>query len=551
VSGARKAPPDRKPWSAAGTDAVAIALIAILSALPYLPHLGFYSDDWGLLSDFSAEPSKSVAAIVGDSFAARPVQGLYLISLFGLFGLDPLGYHIVNTTVLAGAASLLYLLLLRLNLGRGLSLAATLLFLMLPQLSTVRVWYSAFQIPLGMALMLVSMHCQLSYARAGGPAWLIGAIVAALLSIGAYEIFAPLIAGFAAMVAIERWPRSGDRRKSLKIGAAIMVIAGLLALGLIYKLMTSERAGAIGDPARYLRGLNQFFRLDYDWRTDSSLNIVATPRAYFLDPLRGWWKGVKALATGQSGIEVSALAIAIAGLALWRLKGVRDPTSPSRLLLLGVAAFLLGNSTFLIVPAVAFTSTGIDNRVQVAAAIGVAMIFASMLTLAARAVPARQRAAAFAIAVAVVAAASFARLSAIEAYWAHAPQSQARVLAAARADLGGLPADSTVILDGICPYEGPAVVFETFWDVGGALTLALGRRTFGDTVSQRMSVGEKGLETSIYKAPRLYPYGPGLYVYNVMEHLVVPIPDRGTAIKYFGKHPPRHCPGFVARGVEV
>jgi ferredoxin len=125
------------------------------------------------------------------------------------------------------------------------------------------------------------------------------------------------------------------------------------------------------------------------------------------------------------------------------------------------------------------------------------------------------------------------------------------VLTAARADLSSLPVNSTVILDAVCPYEGPAVVFETSWDVGGALTLALGRRTFGDAVSERMSVGEKGLESSIYKAPSFYPYGPGLYVYNVMEHLVVPLPDRGAAINYFGKHPWRDCPGFVARGVEV
>jgi hypothetical protein len=515
-------------------------VITVLSALPYVPHLGFYSDDWGLLSDFSAERSASVAAIVRGGFAARPVQGLYLVSLFKLFGVDPLGYHIVNTAVLAVSASLLFLLLLRLNLGRALSFATTLLFLMLPQLSTVRVWYSAFQIPLGMALMLISMHCQLSYARVGGAGWLIGSIVAAVLSIGAYEIFAPLVAGFAAMLALERW--SGDRRK---IGGAVLAIVALLALAFTYKLMTSARAGEISDPSRYLRGLKQFFRLDYDWRTDSSLNIIATPRAYFWDPIRGWWKGAEALLAGQSGIEVGVLAAAIAGLAWWRLRAATEPPAAKRPLLLGVAVFLLGNATFLIVPAVVFTSTGMDNRVQVAAAIGVAMIFASLLTFAVR------PRAVFPIIIALVAAVAFVRLSAIESYWAHAPQAQARVLTAARADLSSLPVNSTVILDAVCPYEGPAVVFETSWDVGGALTLALGRRTFGDAVSERMSVGEKGLESSIYKAPSFYPYGPGLYVYNVMEHLVVPLPDRGAAINYFGKHPWRDCPGFVARGVEV
>jgi hypothetical protein len=521
--------------------------------VPYLPRLGFYSDDWGLLAGFNAKQGQSLASLVG-GFAGRPVQGVYLALLFKFFGLNSLGYHVVNAAVIAASACLLYLLLLRLRFGRVFSFATILLFLMLPQLSTVRVWYAAFQIPLSLALMLVSMHCQLSFARSGGRAWLIAAAVAAIFSIGAYEIFAPLLAGFAAMLGFEALRNPADRQSAFRTASAALLILCVVLLGVIYKLLFSGRVGALG-AERYLQGLHQFFRLDYDWRTQSSLNFIATPRAYFWAPVRGWWTGAQTLIGGGAGLQVTAIAILIGGIAWWRLSvqdGVEQPAARKRLLLLGIATFLLGNATFLIVPAVVFTSTGMDNRVHVAAAIGVAMIFVSAIAYAASAAPQRHRQTLFCAAIALITAAAFARLTAIERYWAEAPALQERILTSARADLRNVPANSTIILDGICPYHGPAVVFEAGWDMRGALTLALGRAVAADVVSPRMTRTATGLATSIYKEPSFYPYGPRLYIYNPVKHLLFRLADVGAAQRYFAtREPPACAPGFVARGVEV
>lgn len=150
--------------TASAIDAACAALVTLVSALPYVSHLGFYSDDWGLLAGFSTPGPHSIE---GDGFPGRPIQGIYLTLLFRAFGLDPLGYHLVNTAVLAVSAALLCSLLARLRVGRAQSFATTILFVMLPQLSTVRVWYAAFQVPLSMMLMLVCMHCQLSFSRSG------------------------------------------------------------------------------------------------------------------------------------------------------------------------------------------------------------------------------------------------------------------------------------------------------------------------------------------------------------------------------------------------
>lgn len=536
------------------TDAFCVAAITFISSVPYLSHLGFYSDDWALLAGLSTRDASVFSALVSNVLPARPIHDIYAALLFRAFGLNPLGYHIVNTAVLAASSALLCLLLARLRLGRAHSFAATLLFVMLPQLSTVRVWYAAFQVPLSMALMLISMHCQLSFARWRKIGWFGGAIAAAGLSVGAYETFAPLIAVFAISLLFQEWRRSKGKPSKGLVAAAVVVF-GLIIAALAYKLLFSGgRARSIGDPQRYLLGLRQLFRVDYDWRVDSGLNIFATSRTHFWNPIQGWWTGARALLTGNSGWEVTLIALLIAGLALWRLTSRDEAERPSRrgqLLFLGIAAFVLGNATFLIVPAVVFTSTGLDNRVQVAAAIGVAMVFVGLISLGTDALRPSHRRTAFGAAIAVISASAFVRLSMIEHYWAEAPILQNRVLAAARRDLQNVPADSTVILDGVCPYHGPAVVFETSWDVGGALTLALNRPIRGDAVSPRMSVTSNGLQTSIYKAPSFYPFGSELFVYNPSTHQLVQLTDPETTARYFAHRAPMRCSGLVARGAEV
>ncbi len=532
-------------------DALCLAVITVLSALPYLPHLGFYTDDWGLLAHFSTNWSGLSGAI--SDFPDRPVQGVYLAALFQLFGLQPLGYHLVNTAVLASSAALFFLLLVRLRFDRCQSFAAALLFVMLPQLSTVRVWYAAFQIPLSLMLMLLSMHCQLFFARRGGMAWLLAATLAALLSVGAYEIFAPLLAGFALGLGLVAW-RSGTATARHRTLVPALVVMGAVLAGAIYKLIVSSRVGPVADPNRYMMGLRQLFRLDYDWRTESSLNIIATPRAHFWAPVRGWWTGAEELFSGAAGPGVAILAVLIAVLAWWRFHRAdahADAPKTQRLILAGGAAFLLGNAAFLIVPAIVFTSTGIGNRVHVAAALGVAMLLAAILWLLAGAAPRRARGMVFSVVVAAVTAVAFARLAAIERYWAEAPAIQKQILDAARIDLRDVPADSTVILAGVCPYHGPAVVFESPFDVGGALTLALGRPMGGDIVSPRMTRDRGGLSTSIYEEPSYYPYGRRLYLYNPSTHQLHRLPDGRAAARHLGGADRRPCPGYVARGVEV
>jgi hypothetical protein len=299
-------PESGRVGTGAAIDAACAAAVAFISAIPNLAAIGFYSDDWALLAGFESG-SHSLLAWDRVTFPGRPVQGLYLTLLYRVFGLDPLGYHLVNSAMLAVSAALLCTLLVRLGAGRAQSFATAVLFVLLPQLSTVRVWYAAFQVPLSIALTLASMHCMLSFSRSGKAGWAAGAVVAALLGLGAYEIFAPLLAGFAVGVMLIRWRRS-DERGAWRRGAQAALVIGLLLLAFVAKLLFSGgRAAQLPDAAKYARGVHQLFRVDYDWRVDAGMNVFASPQMFFWDSVEGWWDGARTLLSGS--FEVAAIAV--------------------------------------------------------------------------------------------------------------------------------------------------------------------------------------------------------------------------------------------------
>jgi len=542
----------RAAGTGAAVDAALAAALTFISAAPYLSALGFYSDDWALLAGFASGRSESLLTWDSVTFPGRPVQGFYLTLLFRAFGLDPFGYHLVNVAMLAISAALLCTLLVRLGVGRAQSFATTILFVLMPQLSTARVWYAAFQVALSMALMLASMHCMLSFFRSGKIGSAVGAIVAAGLSFAAYEIFAPLIAGFAIGAMLLRWRKSKGRDgRSLSAQAAGVTVLVLLAF--VTKLVFSGgRAAQLPNVSEYVRGLHQLFRLDYDWRVDAGMNVFAAPQMYFGVPVQGWWAGARTLLSGNATFEVAVIAAVIAVVAAWRLARQEAISTETalRLLLLGIATLILGVAIFLVIPPI-FTPTGIANRFHVAAALGAAMILVALISLSCSALPPRGRGIAFCAVIAFLAASAFVRMWTIERYWAEAPAIQRTILKAARVDLQKLPSGSTVILDGVCPYHGPAVVFDTSWDVAGALTLALGRPISGDAVSPRMSVTAQGLRTSMYGDPSFYPYGGNLYIYDPRTHSVVPLSNRAAAVRYFASRQPIACTGSVDRGAEV
>ena len=543
-------------------DAVCLALLVLLPAIAYLPQLGFYSDDWFLLSRAQSAASEgwvqAVELAVTDVFAARPGHGLYTAFLYALFGLDPLGHHLFNSGILSAGFVLLYLLLIRLGAGRLDAFAICAIAAVLPQFSTVRVWFSSFQIPLSMLFFLISAHCQLSYLQRRRIGWIALAALAALSSIACYEISAPLMAAFpVALVAVRVTERGAiERNRDWKTLAQLLAVPAALALALLLKASVSDRTGP-ADPMHYLSLAYRLVRPDYDWTVDSGLNIYAALSVNFWHPILGWAKAGGALLSGSLAPQVAGLGIIGAALAYWRLSG-RAAAEPKRIeprLLVGsgLLVFALGLAIFLIVPAIIFSPSGLGNRVLPAAAIGVAIVFWGALRFVASKQPADSGRKLLPVALCMLVALGVARTAEIGGYWGEASRAQDNILSAARSDLKALPAGATVILDGVCPYQGPGVVFETHWDTAFALGLAAGKDLRGDVAGERMRLTPTGLETSIYGKPAHYAYGPSLFAYDPNLPSLVRLPNAATARDYFrATAKRRQCPrSYVGHGVLI
>jgi hypothetical protein len=125
---------------------------------------------------------------------------------------------------------------------------------------------------------------------------------------------------------------------------------------------------------------------------------------------------------------------------------------------------------------------------------------------------------------------------AIASFWTAACKRQTTVLAAIRGHFGTLPEGSTLLLDGICGFVGPAVVFEFNYDFRGALRMLYRDRSLrADVVTPRLKVAQDGLETENWGVVSKYYYENNWMIYNVSHNSTKNITDQKTAEEYFTK----------------
>ena len=92
------------------------------------------------------------------------------------------------------------------------------------------------------------------------------------------------------------------------------------------------------------------------------------------------------------------------------------------------------------------------------------------------------------------------------------------------------------VLDGVCPYVGPAIVLESSWDLQGALQMLYRDRTLRATVTARnLALNTHGLTSSIYGLETHYPYGERLLIYDLARKKSHLLRDIEGACSYFQK----------------
>jgi hypothetical protein len=519
-------------------DSAFLAAMVLLSCAPYIGGLGLYSDDWAILwSLHAADGSLRVmwTELMSMGVSTRPVQGILLIGLHALFGVDPLGYHVANSIGLAAAAVLFHLALRALSVPRPIALIVPLIYALLPHYSTDRFWIAAFQANASVLLYFLSLYADLRFldARRAGWHWKALAAVALVGSVLAYEVTGALfiinmlVLGYAAGVRPGRPLPPAAPRLALALGINLLALAATVA----FKLSTTVRAEIAGGLRfRVLRIFTEAMPVHFgEYGLALPVRAVQVLTHY----------------RDAAGIGVSLL-IAIA-VCVYTLRVLRSSAAlPDRaatwmlVMLGGVILFGAGYGVTLTTWEIGFHTTGANNRTAIGAAIGVAVVFTGAIGLATSWLSSRFRALSLALLTGLVCGMSTLVLNAVARFWIEAAHRQHDVIGTMAERLPALPAGTTLLLDGLCPYVGPAPVFATNWDVHGMLRLTRGDPSLdGDVIKPGTEVLREGVRTLLFDdVINIYPYGENLLVLHLPSRTVVVLSDESVAREYLARTRP-------------
>lgn len=528
-------------YKTAWHDCLFLGLIMCLSVMLYIHKIGFYSDDWAYFAILEAAEDKSLLGnfnnLMGSpNIRSRPVQAFLQGFIFWLFGLQPLGHHIINTSMLLISMWLLYFILRELRQGRVLAVVIPLVFCLMPHYSTDRLWHSAFMVTLSMLLYLLSLYADIRLLSADGvKVWVWKAVSVLCLAGSAlsYEIFMPFFFINPLLAWYASWQFSKDRTvvQSVNKKWHYLYLFNLLAMGVVvvYKLSTATRMGTLS------------FEKHLYWFAYILWNAAKISFSKF---------GVKLPAVVSTSIHMYAskmmiVVSIIAGLVIFiyinRIMQRQKERSSSLFFVclssIGVFLFAAGFGIFLTNTNAINTPTGINNRIVLASALGVAIAFVGGIGWVSSLFGSlRLYRYMFSFLVALVCAANFFITNIIASFWVDSYNIQQQVIADIKTRFPRLPAKSTLILDGICPYSGPAVVFESSWDLAGAISIAYGDTTIhADIVTPNLKIEEKGIVTLMYGGANrtFHPYSDRLFVYHLGRNTVHYLPDIKAAKVYF------------------
>ncbi|HEY9635328.1 MAG TPA: hypothetical protein V6D14_18135 [Coleofasciculaceae cyanobacterium] len=540
-------------------DAMFLGAVLLLSIILYLPGLGFYSDDWDFLWRFSKSTDNSLIELFGSAYLPdvrmRPVQILYFTILYSLFGVQPLGYHLVNAVMLVLGVVLFYLVFLELTQNRTLALAVSLIYGLLPHYSTHRFWFAAFQGNLSMTLYFLSLYCDLKILQVQLKSlwvWKILSVVSLLGSTLSYELFMLLFLLNPLLVSYQKYKLrgmpSGEQLPRLKWVVLIWSNLFVLVLVLVFKKLTTSRLADSGLVSKewFIQLLGEIIVISYGDYGIGLPNII--------------WQIIQ----NYPNLTVFLVAVLLNLIILRYFNRITSQltvplprrASMLKLVACGLIVFVLGYAIFVTNYNAIATSTGIGNRISIAAAVGVAISLGGILGLVSALLPSYSlRRQFFCVSVALLCTSGFLINNTIASFWIDAYRQNQEVLADIRQQFPSLPPESTLILDQVCPYVGPAVVFESFWDLRGALRRLYQEPSLqADIVTPNLEVKEDELHTTIYNSVRRYPY-KNIFIYNFSRKTSHQITNAKDANFYFQTVNPDYSsncpPGQAGYGVPI
>jgi hypothetical protein len=538
------------------TDAIFLIIIASLLQAFIVKGLGFYSDDWVFMSIFHNSKDASLLGLMRSFFAeplvvVRPVFVLQLAVLYKLFGTNPLGYHIANSLVVISEVIFLYLGLSKLGLSRVIAVSLPLIYILLPHYSTTNIWMACFNANISMAFFFLNFYANLKFANSSKNgvvkwAWLLIALASLVLSVLAYEVVVPLF--LLTFLIVWKFSIKSSRYSifNLKERINVLLILDLLLFAscLLFKILNTDRQG--GFNGNYVGQI-------YSTARAAVLNDFFV---YGLKLPRILWKMV---------VLYTTIPLMISGVGVFLLIFIYVIKIGKQQLLfnywikvmaVGIVVYFAGYAIFLATAQIQITSTGISNRVETAAAVGVAICFLGAIGLLCSFIKSEQlRRVAFSVLIAALCSSGYIIKCTIASFFASSYALQLQTLDSLFASFRVFNSKDTLILDGLCPYEGPAPVFECYWDIKGAMQTHYGDTAIkADVRTKRLKYDRKGVITEVYGEKKVYPFSENLVVYNLKNRKQYRLNTFEVADKYFSQNPINtdECPqGEPGYGVAI
>lgn len=173
-----------------------LILVYVLSFGPYVGKVGFYLDDWLMVSTLRGGPQDVIGAFCNYFFndpkvIIRPVEVLHFGLLYFLFGSSPLGYHLVNGFLEICTAVLLFVAMKRFTGSRFLAFVTTASFIIYPIRDCTHYWILCSSVALSLSLYLGSLILSIKAEQEKKSLFFVVAALPFLLSIFNYEVFMP------------------------------------------------------------------------------------------------------------------------------------------------------------------------------------------------------------------------------------------------------------------------------------------------------------------------------------------------------------------------
>lgn len=322
---------------------------------------------------FGPEPFwQSVANLIriDPRVAIRPVEAPYFAGLYFLFGLQPIGYHVVNMVIEVLAAWFLYLGCARLTNN---SLAATLAAMMLilcPVHDSTHYWIVASSISLSAMLFLLSLWLSVKAVSDARPKLHILSGIAFATSLFNYEAFIALIVLLYGAVFI-----ATDRQLSLIARGQAALNAVALHLIAIACLWYYQR-----NLAPHLCASESFHRITFDPGRIAhvifeGLRVTCSPQA-----LGFYGEQAFSFVTASFNPLPVLLVFPISLAMILISPSPSEARGSYSLIMLGLIAIFASYVIFGLNPSYVPTNNTIMNRINTGAAIGISMLFAGIIS---------------------------------------------------------------------------------------------------------------------------------------------------------------------------